>query len=116
MPRKPMPKCKESVKGRKKFDVEHSSGNVFKDIGFGDDEANSLLVRAQMMSALRDLIEASGMSQRQIAKAIDVQQPRIAEIMSMKTHLFSADLLMKLLSRMGKKVSVAIEDRHCLVS
>jgi predicted XRE-type DNA-binding protein len=111
MPKKHMPKCKESVKGKKKFNVEHSSGNVFKDIGFSDDESDSLLVRAQMMSALRDLIEASGTSQRQLAKVIGVQQPRIAEIMSMKTHLFSADLLMKLLSRMGKKVLVAIEDR-----
>ena len=106
-----MPKCKASVKGKKKFDIEHSSGNVFKDIGFDDDEADSLLVRAQLISALRDLIQSSGLSQRQVAKIIDVQQPRIAEIMGMKTQLFSSDLLMKLLSRMGKKVSVVIEDR-----
>jgi predicted XRE-type DNA-binding protein len=107
-----MLKCKESAKGKKEFDVEHSSGNVFKDIGFDDDEAESLLVRGQLISALRDLIVSSGLSQRQIAKAIGVKQPRIAEIMSMKTQLFSSDLLMKLLSRFGKTVSVVIKDRH----
>jgi len=112
MQKQHMPKCKESVKAKRKFDVEHSSGNVFKDIGFDDDEADSLLVRAQLMSALRDLIESSQMSQRQIAKIIGVQQPRIAEIMSMKTQLFSSDLLMRLLSRLGKNVSVIIKNKR----
>lgn len=107
-----MPKRKGFTKSKQKFDVEHSSGNVFKDIGFDDDEAASLLVRAQLMSALRDIIDASGLSQRQIAKMLGVQQPRIAEIMSMKTQLFSSDLLMKLLSRMGKTVSVVIRNRR----
>lgn len=105
-------KCKDSAKGKKKFDVEHSSGNVFKDIGFDDEEAESLLVRGQLISALRDLIASSGLSQREIAKAIGVQQPRIAEIMSMKPQLFSSDLLMKLLRRCGKTVSVVIKDSH----
>jgi len=107
-----MPKWKDTAKDKKKFDVEHSSGNVFKDIGFDNDEAESLLVRAQLISALKDVIESSGLSQRQMAKVMGVQQPRIAEIMSMKTHLFSSDLLMRLLSRLGKKVSVIIEDKH----
>src|SRR5579883_2999613 len=105
-----MRKSRESVKVKKKFDVEQSSGNVFKDIGFADDEADSLLVRADLMSALHEHIKASGLSQRQMAKVMGVQQPRIAEIMSMKFQLFTSDLLVKLLSRLGKKVTVVIED------
>ncbi len=31
-----MPKCKDSAKRKRKFDVEHSSGNIFGDIGFGE--------------------------------------------------------------------------------
>jgi predicted XRE-type DNA-binding protein len=107
-----IPKCKESAKDNKKLEAEHSSGNVFKDIGFDDDEAESLLVRANLMSTLKDLIEASGLSQRQIAKVMGVQQRRVAEIVSMKTHLFSSDLLMRLLSRLGKKVSVIVKDKR----
>jgi predicted XRE-type DNA-binding protein len=104
---------KASVKkAEPKFEVEQSSGNVFKDIGFDDEEAESLLVRAQLISALKDLIEGSGLSQRQMAKVLGVQQPRIAEIVGMKTQLFSSDLLMRLLSRFGKKVSVVIEDKN----
>ena len=105
-----MRKSRKSGKAKKKFDVEHSSGNVFKDIGFDDEQAASLFVRAQLMSALHDLIESSNLSQRQIARVMSVQQPRVAEIMSLKIQLFSIDLLVKLLSRLGKKVSVVIED------
>lgn len=105
-----MRKSRGPVKGKKKFDIERGSGNVFKDIGFPDDEAESLLVRAQLMSAIHDHIKSRGLSQRQMAKVMGVQQPRIAEIMSMKFQLFSSDLLVKLLSRLGKKVSVVIED------
>lgn len=105
-----MRKSRGAGNGKKKFDIEHSSGNVFKDIGFPDEEADSLLVRAQLMSALRDLVESSGLSQRQIAKTMGVQQPRVAEIMGMKVQLFSSDLLVRLLSRLGKRVYVVVED------
>jgi len=106
-----MSRSRESVKGKRKFDMEHGSGNVFKDIGFDDDEAASLLARAQLMSKLRDLIEASGLSQREAAKMLGVKQPRIAEIMGMKTQCFSADLLLKYLARLGTKVTFKFEWR-----
>jgi predicted XRE-type DNA-binding protein len=71
-----------------------------------------MIVRAQLLSALRDTIEASGLSQREIAKSLGIKQPRITEFMGMKTQLFSSDLLMKLLSRMGKTVSVTIKNKR----
>jgi predicted XRE-type DNA-binding protein len=104
-----MARSRESEKAKKKFDVEHSSGNVFKDVGFDDDEAASLLARAELMSKLRHLIEASGLSQREAAKMLGVKQPRIAEIMGMKTQCFSADLLLRYLARLGTKVSFRFE-------
>lgn len=104
-----MPKRNEATKRKQKIDIEHSSGNVFKDIGFDDDEAASLLARAELISKLRDLIEASGMSQRQIAKVLRVQQPRVAEIVGMKTQCFSVDLLLRYLARLGTRVSFRFE-------
>jgi predicted XRE-type DNA-binding protein len=105
-----MPKCKKPAKKKSRPKVEHSSGNVFKDIGFSDEEAESLLIRAQLLSELEDLIKSSGMSQRQLAKVLKVQQPRIAEIVGGRLELFSADLLMRLLNRFGKKVRISIHD------
>ncbi|MBX9879948.1 MAG: XRE family transcriptional regulator [Candidatus Obscuribacterales bacterium] len=104
-----MQKRNEATRRKRKYDMEESSGNVFKDIGFDDDEAASLLARAELISKLRDLIEASGMSQRQIASVLRVRQPRVAEIMGMKTQCFSVDLLLRYLARLGTKVSFNFE-------
>ncbi len=109
-----MPKSRESIKRERQFDVELSSGNVFKDIGFDDDEAASLMARAELISRLRDLIESSGLSQRQIARELGVGQPRIAEIMGMKIQCFSVDLLLKYLSKLGTKVSFCFEQAEVL--
>ena len=104
-----MPKCKDSGKPKPKFDVEHSSGNVFKDIGYSDAEAINLLARAQLMLKIRDIIAKNKWSQRETAKMLGVSQPRIAEIMSFNTKYFSVDLLLKYLARLGTKVSFKVK-------
>ncbi len=104
-----MPKYKESGKRKPKFDVERGSGNVFKDIGFSDAEAASLLARAQLMLKLRDVIQANGWTQHEAAKILRVSQPRISEIMSFNTSYFSVDLLLKYLARLGTRVSFSFK-------
>lgn len=104
-----MQKCKDSDKQNDDFQLEPSSGNVFKDIGFSDDEAINLSVRTQLTSTLKDLIEQSGMSQRQVAQLLGVKQPRIAELLGMKIQYFSIDTLIKYLNRLGRRVSFTVE-------
>ena len=100
-----MPKCKKSAMDESKFDVEHGSGNVFKDIGYSDADAANLLARAELMLKVRDIIQENGWSQREAAKILGVGQPRVAEIMSFNTKYFSVDLLLKYLAKLGTKVS-----------
>ena len=104
-----MRKCKNSDKQNDDFQLESGSGNVFKDIGFSDDEAINLSVRAQLTSTLKDLIEKSGMSQREVARLLGVKQPRIAELLGMKIQYFSIDTLLKYLDRLGRRVSFTVE-------
>jgi predicted XRE-type DNA-binding protein len=100
-----MRKRKELDKCKQNFDVEHSSGNVFKDIGYSDAEATNLLARAELMLKIRDIIAENNWSQREAAKILGVGQPRIAEIISFNTKYFSVDLLLKYLARLGTEVS-----------
>lgn len=100
-----MPRCKKSDVDEPKFDVEHGSGNVFKDIGYSDAEAANLLARAELMLKVRDIIQENGWSQREAAKILGVGQPRVAEIMSFNTKYFSVDLLLKYLAKLGTQVS-----------
>jgi predicted XRE-type DNA-binding protein len=107
-----MPKSRKSIQKKSKSKFEVGSGNIFVDLGFPEDEAINMLVRAELMGEIRRIIREMGWTQTEAAKVLKVGQPRVAEIMSMKTQHYSIDLLMKLLSKLGKKVSVTIEDSH----
>ena len=105
-----MRRCKQSTERRNKMsDIEYSSGNIFKDLGFSDEEAASLLARADLMIQIRDIIRSKGWTQRAAAKKLGVAQPRIAEIMKLRTDHWSIDQLLKYLYKLGRRVSFVIE-------
>jgi predicted XRE-type DNA-binding protein len=62
-----------------KLKTTKSSGNVFLDVGFAPDEANNLMLRAQLMSRVRDA--ARGASQREAAKRFGITQPRLNDVL-----------------------------------
>jgi len=93
------------------FDVEHGSGNVFKDIGYNDSEAANLMARAELMLKVRDIIQENGWTQREAARILGVGQPRVAEIMSFNTKYFSVDLLLKYLSKLGMQVEFSFKNK-----
>lgn len=106
-----MRKSKDSATGKQAPTFEYGSDNIFKDLGFGDDEAVNLLARTELLSKIQDIIEESGLTQREAAKLLSVSQPRIAEIMGMKINKFSVDLLLKYLNRLGRRVSFKVEHK-----
>jgi predicted XRE-type DNA-binding protein len=58
--------------------ARRSTGNVFSDLGFGEDEAENLKIRADLMIELTRLIEARGLTQVAAAELLGVTQPRSA--------------------------------------
>ena len=83
------------------------SGNVFLDVGFGQDEADNLLLRAQLMSRIRDA--ARGTTQREAAKQFGVTQPRLNDLMRGKISKFSLDALVNMLSHAGMRVELKVK-------
>ena len=92
--------------------MSRSSGNVFRDLGFADDEAENLRVRADLMISLSKLLEARGLTQAQAAKLLGVTQPRISDLMRGKIHLFSVDSLIEMLGHAGAQVSVTVKPQR----
>ena len=88
---------------------EVGSGNIFVDLGFPEEQAANMLARANLMGTIREIIRDKGWTQEEAAKVLKVKQPRVAEIMSMKTQHYSIDLLMKFLNRLGRRVSLTVE-------
>jgi predicted XRE-type DNA-binding protein len=91
---------------------QRSSGNVFRDLGFSDAQAENLRVRGDLMIALGKLIERRGLTQAQAAKLFGVSQPRISALVRGKIQLFSVDGLMEMLGRAGARVSVSVKQQR----
>lgn len=92
--------------------VRHSTGNVFSDLGFGEDEAENLKIRADLMIELTKLIEAQKLTQAAAAaKLLGVTQPRVSDLMRGKIDRFSVDSLIEMLGHAGACVSVVVTRR-----
>lgn len=81
-----------------------SSGNVFRDVGFNEEEAANLEARSRLMIVLEKEIRKLKLTQAQVAKMLGVKPPRISELLNGRIEKFSLDLLVLYLSRLGKTV------------
>jgi predicted XRE-type DNA-binding protein len=91
--------------------VRRSTGNVFSELGFGEDEAENLKIRADLMIELTRLIEAQGLTQSAAAELLGVTQPRVSDLMRGKIDRFSVDSLIEMLGHAGACVSVVVTRR-----
>ena len=88
--------------------IQQSTGNVFRDLGFGAKEAESLRLRAELMVEVSRLIQARKLTQRSAASLLGVTQPRISDLIRGKIDLFSIDTLVSMLARGGMRVQLRI--------
>jgi predicted XRE-type DNA-binding protein len=83
--------------------------NIFRELGFAEDEAVNLQIRCLLAIEISDIIDSNGWTQKQAAEVLEVPQPRIAEIVKTKIDHYSIDLLVKYLTKLGRRVSFSIE-------
>jgi predicted XRE-type DNA-binding protein len=94
-----------------KVKITPSSGNVFHDLGFSREEAEHLLVRADLMIQLQQLIASRGLKQKSAAKMLGVTQPRISDLLRGRIDLFSTDAIIDMLARLGAQVRFTVKVR-----
>jgi predicted XRE-type DNA-binding protein len=88
-----------------------TKGSIFDDLGFDAAEAANLKIRATLMRAVEEELSKKNMTQAQAAKLLGVSQPRISDLRRGKLHLFTIDVLVNMLVKLGKPVSLVIDDR-----
>jgi len=91
-----------------KFKVARSSGNVFKDLGFPEEEAEHLRVRADLLIQIQKALKARGLKQAEAAKVLGVTQPRVSDLVRGRIDLFSVDSLIDMLARLGIRVRLVV--------
>ena len=92
--------------------VTRSSGNVFRDVGFSKGQAEHLLVRSDLLIQLQKVIASRGMKQAEAAKMLKVTQPRISDLLRGRVDLFSTDMLIDMLARLGIRVRLVLTPRR----
>tara|TARA_R110000782_G_scaffold124850_19_gene216390 strand:- start:1805 stop:2137 length:333 start_codon:yes stop_codon:yes gene_type:complete len=92
--------------------ITESSGNIFQDLGFEKEEAANLLVRAELMVQIRDIINKRGLKQNEAKELLGVEQPDISAIKNLKVEKFSIDRLVVFLSRLNRRVEVTTKKVH----
>lgn len=95
-----------ATKPTKAGTVRKSSGNVFADLGFDEDEAEHLRIRSALMATLRKVLEERKLTQANAAALLEVSQPRVSDLVRGKIDLFSIDMLVDMLARAGVRVDV----------
>lgn len=96
---------------RRSTKLTPSSGNVFRDVGFPDDQAEHLLIRSDLMIQVQKSIASRGLKQAEAAKLLHVSQPRVSDLLRGRIDLFSTDTLIDMLARLGVGVRLVLKPK-----
>ena len=95
--------------------VEQSSGNVFKDLGFADAEAEQALLKADLALEIYNIIEAQKLTQAKAGKILGVDPSDISRLKAGDFNRFSVERLFTLFNRFNRNIEIRItpaEDRE----
>lgn len=72
--------------------------------------AENMKLRSSLMIALKNYIDAKGLTQAEAAKLFKVTQPRVSDLLRGKINLFSLDMLVKMVVAAGLHVEVKVAE------
>ena len=102
-------KLRQQLAKRNAVRVTPSTGNVFRDLGFSNEESEHLLVRADLLIQLQKAIASKGLKQAEAARVLRVTQPRVSDLLRGRIDLFSTDALIDMLARVGVGVRLVVK-------
>lgn len=72
-------------------------------------EAANLRLRSQLMMAISDYVEKSGLTQADAAKKLGTTQPRLNDVLKGKIEKCTVDRLVNMLTAVGYKVQLNVQ-------
>ena len=93
----------------KRIKITEGSDNVFRDIGFGEVEAENLKLRSDLMIRIEKYVKQSDMTQAEAARELGITQPRLNQLLKGKIQLFSLDALVNMLANAGMRVRMSVK-------
>ena len=94
------------------MEVTVTKGNVFRELGFSDEEAVALAMRIDLAVEIEKFIKRNKMTQTKAAEFFGIPQPKISKIMSGKVNGFSIDYLVKVAAKAGVTPQLSFKRRR----
>jgi predicted XRE-type DNA-binding protein len=94
---------------RKQPSHRRGSTNVYADLGYRTPE--SMLVKAQLVSRIAELLEERGLTQTRAATVLGIPQPKLSKMLRGQFRGFSERRLMDCLIQLGQDVQIVVRPR-----
>ncbi|MFN2358628.1 MAG: helix-turn-helix domain-containing protein [Desulfotignum sp.] len=88
--------------------MTQSYQNVFAALEDDSATAKNLFIRSRLMLEIRKYIQENKMTQKEASLKMGVTQPRISDLMRGKIDLFTIDMLVSMLEKIGIDVEVSL--------
>jgi predicted XRE-type DNA-binding protein len=87
--------------------IRRGTGNVFADLGFPDAETH--LLKAELMSRVQDILEERQLTQTEAAKITGVSQPDLSRMLKGRFRDVSVERIMRMLTKLGCEVDIIVK-------
>jgi predicted XRE-type DNA-binding protein len=82
------------------------AGSVYAELGFQD--AEQMLVKAQLVTKIAQILRKRGWSQQQAAKVLGMTQPKLSKMLRGQFRGISEMKMMDCLVRLGREVKIVV--------
>ena len=99
------------MSGRKaieRTEIHEGSGNVYRDLGFPD--AGEMLIKAQLVYKIGEIIHNKGLTQIEAAKILGLTQPKLSGVLRGKFRGISERKLIDCLTSLGRDVDIVVKN------
>ena len=88
--------------------VTKGSVNVFRDLGFSEENSAELILKSSLLQALQETIKARGWKQVEAGGRLGIDQAKVSKLLAGQMAGFSIERLVNFLSLLGQDVEVTV--------
>jgi len=92
---------------KKETAIRRGTANVFADLGYADAETH--LLKAQLVSRVMDIIGGRELNQTAAAQIMGVSQPDVSRMLKGQFRDLSVERIMRMLTRLGCEVDIVVK-------
>jgi len=95
-------------KATEKPEIHKGSENVYRDLGFPD--AEEMLVKAQLVAKIHEIIRGMGLTQLEAARILGLPQPKLSGLLRGQFRGVSERKLIECLTSLGRDVEIVVRN------